>query len=156
MKNTQNTTPEESNMKSLNSGIKSFSHEQLRDALMFAQDCLDRADMPYFVWDKTAEHIMNNEEEFTGDSEITLAIKQSEVTKEHVSILEHWTNSRDTNMKKTDDTIEIDYRGIPIVIHIIKGSYRFLDHPDTKYFFIENFRVPNPFSDYWNQRKTII
>lgn len=142
----QNITPVVStlNNSKIDEVSTGYPHEKLRDALMYAQDCLDRASMPYFVWGNTLEHIINNEEELTGDSEITLAIKESELVPGNVSILEHWAGK----LKKGKDTISFSHGDIPIVIHIIKGDYRFLDNAEMKYYWIENFWVPNPISEY--------
>jgi hypothetical protein len=120
---------------------------------MFAEDIFERSDMPFFVWGDTLDHIVKNEEELTGDTQITLAVKRAEWVKEHVSILEHWggqifwMGNHQYKLRGPHD--------IPIVIHIIMKEYSFLKHPDTRHYWVEEFNVPNPLSTFYKQRASI-
>lgn len=134
--------------------LPTYTHEQLRDALMFVQDIFERADMPYFPWNNTLEHIVNKEEELTGDSELHIAIKRQEWQKQHVSILDMWSHG----LTELDDHTQSfkSLHDIPVIIHILDTDYPFLKYPDIAHYWIEDFQIPNPMSAYYECKKGLV
>lgn len=121
-----------------------YKHEELRDALMMACDYLERCDMPYVLWGKTLKHVMNKEEELTGDTQIELGIRRAEVIPMRMSVLDHWARS----VVVTPDTVEFKCNNIPVVMTILDSDEALLLHPDIVNYWIESFKVPNPYSEY--------
>ena len=50
---------------------------------------------------------------------------------------------------------EYSFEGIPIYIRLIKRHYAFFDKPDMGYYKVDEFMLPNPWSDYWKIRNLI-
>ena len=50
------------------------------------------------------------------------------------------------------NTISFDCGGVPIVVWIIHKNWKFFKNPDTIFYGIANFQVPNPFKNYWRSR----
>ena len=124
--------------------LSTYTHEQLRDVLMMAADYLERCDIPYVLWGKTLKHAMSQEEELTGDDQIELAIKRSEVTDAHISILDHWAR----NVVVATDIITFSCNNIPVVIKILPTDEPLLANPDYVNYWIEMFKIPNPYKQY--------
>lgn len=136
-------------MKSMTSTKETlFSHEQLRDALFHIHDIMDRAQVPYLVLGSTARHMVENEEPLTGDTEVNVGAEKRFLTKEAMDTLRSFIPSLD--VQKLQMTYE--HKGIPVIIEVIHGDYKVFKNPDTKFYYIENFRVPNPFYDYWKRK----
>jgi len=47
------------------------------------------------------------------------------------------------------------FEGIPIYVRLIKRKYSFFDKPDMGYYKVDEFMLPNPWSDYWKVRNLI-
>ena len=51
-----------------------------------------------------------------------------------------------------EDNIKFNIGEIPVTIHFLENDNRFIKHPDTRFFFAESFKIPNPFNEYWEER----
>ncbi len=131
--------------------LPQFTHEQLREALFHVQDVLERCLCPFFVLGNTARHMVKNEEEFTGDEEIHIGIQKASLTKEVISMMESYI----PELEKTNVQYSYFHNGVPVIIDIIQGEYAVLKNPDRRFYYISDFLVPNPWSQYWQQHEFI-
>lgn len=131
--------------------IPAFSHEQLRTALFHVQDAMERCLVPFVVLGNTAKHVISDEEELTGDTEVTIGVKKEELTREAMMTLK----SLIPELSTTENQMSYSYNGVPVVIEVIHRDYQFLKHPDRKFYYISEFLLPNPFEKYWAVRNLI-
>lgn len=123
---------------------------KLEDALFYMQDILERSQIPFMVFGKTAKHIHRGER-LDGDEEINLGIKKSELTPSQVSTLKFLIPDIDMN----EYQISCFHNDIPIIIDVIHTDYNVFQYPDKKLFIFEWFSLPNPFSEYWQKKDFI-
>jgi hypothetical protein len=110
---------------------------------MKAQDILDRCSIPFIVLGSAAYQIMHDQ--------------PLHVPKITVGVLEqHAVPSQTSLLKAVDPGIEVDMDGwsisegsAKVVVKIITKKYKTLINPDVHWYFIEPFKIPNPFEEYW-------
>lgn len=54
------------------------------------------------------------------------------------------------NAEWTQDGWRIIYHNQPITIKIMQKNFHTLTDPDTVWYGIDNWNIPNPWNDYWN------
>lgn len=131
--------------------IPSYSHEQLRTALFHVQDTMERCLVPFVLLGNTAKHVVSDEEELTGDTEVTIGVKKEELTREVMMTL----RTLIPELSTSEHQLSYSHNNVPVVIEIIHRDYQFLKHPDRKFYFISEFLLPNPFDKYWMARNLI-
>lgn len=121
------------------------SPEELDQALAIAEDLLFRAQIPFIVLGETLLGVL--EEKLTGDK-IELGIHKRYLTGSTKSMLEIITKMFDHEFKMDEDKITLKYNEIPIEIKIINRKYDCLENPDTRFYKVTEYLIPNPISDY--------
>ena len=124
--------------------VKPFSHDELHEALLRVQDTMIRALVPFFLLGDTAKQV------YEVDS------PKLELDFIHVGVLNrHWTRSGSSTVKsleptivETDKGMRFDFMGIPVAVDIIKGDYSFFEHPDKRFYYIDDLYLPNPMEEY--------
>lgn len=125
-----------------------FTQEQLREALFHVQDVFERCICQFFVLGDTARHIYKNEEPFVGDEDIHVGVRKASLTKEVMGMMRSYI----PDLFETEAQLSyIHNNGVPVVIDVIHCEYEVLKNPDTRYYYISEFLLPNPWTQYWNQ-----
>jgi hypothetical protein len=128
---------------------------QLREALFFMQDLLERSLIPFMVLGAVGRQIVEQNDPILSANKIELGILKNHYTESGKSIL--WALFDQYHVDATDEEsdIALEYKGVPVFIKIIKGNYPFFVHPNTIFFYVETLDFPNPFDEYWKVRKEI-
>ena len=121
-----------------------MSHERLQVALLDVQDRLDRASIPFVVVDYTAEQIRQELPHLTLDK-ISIGVERKHLTHTCFSILKGLIPKLETK----GNTLYYEVNNVPIVIRIIERHYKVLERPDVRFYYLGEFRIPNPFDKYW-------
>ena len=119
------------------------SEIELRDSLMWAQDVMERCSIPFVVLGSAAYQIKND--------------LPLQVPKIVLGVLENHAVPECTGLlKAVDPTIEITTDGwsmttgtVKTQVIIIKTKHKTLQDPDVHWYWVEPFRIPNPFDEYW-------
>lgn len=133
----------------------SLPHEKLRDALFYMQDILERCQMPFIVLGRVGKQIAEGDNPELSATSVELGISRKDYTESGKSTFWSLMEQYHIQAEDEDDIIALEYNGVPVYIRLIKGHYPFFDNPNTKFYFVENIALPNPFSEYWAQRKEI-
>jgi len=121
---------------------KSFSHQQLLDALYYIDDVLSRGAIPYFVIKETAESIIRGGE-LSGDG-IYLGVRYTDWISSGMDIVSLVADAKDISKK----LIEYDHLGVPITIEIFKKNHSCIESTDPLPYAMEYFYVPNPYQTF--------
>lgn len=129
-----------------------LTNDQLHDALMYAQDILERAMVPFLVFGETAEAIHSLDMPLMFGKGIHLGVRKQHLTESGKSII---------SMLATDSIIDdrfvmFEYKGVPITIDVIKNDYPFLNNPDVKFYHLTEFKLPNPYNEYVKWKDQLI
>jgi len=117
---------------------------ELRDALMWAEDVMSRCQIPFIVLGSAAYQIINDLP--LNVPKITIGVLKQHAMPEQVSLLQ----ACDPSIEMTMDGWEITKGSAKVVVQIIKKSYPTLMNPDVHWYWVEPFKIPNPFQEYWN------
>lgn len=123
-----------------------FTSAQLEEVLLFVEDTFDRAVMPFLVVGTTGKCVL--EDRYLEGEGIELMVRSrdySHFARETIKLL-----LPDAVM--TDNQITFSYKGVPVTVTIVYKLYPFLKNPETRFYGIANFLLPNPFQEYWKVR----
>lgn len=132
-----------------------IQHEQLRDALFFTQDLLERCLVPFLVLGTVGRQIAEQDDPILQASRVELGVMKNHYTEGTKSMFLSLLEQQHISFENEDEDVAFEYKGVPVFVKIIKGSYPFFKYPNTKFFFVENLALPNPFDAYWKIRKEI-
>ena len=124
-----------------------FTSEQITEALYYVEEVFDRTQIPYFLLDGIARQVFDNVPYFSLN-QIDVGINQKDIQESGQGMLDIVL----PNVYKDQNTISFDYKGVPVVIWIIHKRWKFFQNMDTVFYGICNFKVPNPFKQYWKSR----
>ncbi len=129
--------------------LPTLTHDQLHDALFFAQDILERSSIPFMVLGETAKCIIDNElPNLTGDK-VEVGVTKRHLTRSCLETLKSLVKCT------VDNDIKFDYHGVPVEVKVIEGNYSYFTNPDVRYYHVTEFKTPNPFPEYWENRDNI-
>jgi len=131
--------------------ITSLTHTDLHDALFYIQDTLERCSIPFIVIGDLARQMLKEDTPTLVGDKVEVVILRRYITESTGSFLK-------TFLRLTGDIgdkIETEHHDTPIVIHVIDKDYTFFRNPDTRFYYITEFRFPNPFEDYWKEKDNI-
>lgn len=80
---------------------------------------------------------------------IEWGLPKKQVTPEVISFFKMW------NFKENDKGFEYTFEHIPVQIVVFGGDYKFLNNTDTKFYKVDEYRLPNPWDEYWENRAII-
>jgi len=83
-------------------------------------------------------------------SSVEIGILKGQMTDQCISTL----NSL-CKLVKNGENYFIDYNEVPVKLTIISHYYPFFMNPDVRYYMLTEFRIPNPFNAYWEERDKI-
>lgn len=129
---------------------KSFTNEEMQQALFYIQDILERAMIPFMLFGIVAKKI-----EASPDADIKGEKVEIGILKRHLTGYGKSTLRAFIVWDDVDGKMVLDYKGVPIEITIVNDDYLFLRNPDTRWYKVTEFKIPNPFEDYWKNRKDV-
>jgi len=132
------------------------THDELHESLLWIQDMLERSSILFMVVGDIGKQIVENElPVFESDKLEILALKQhvTESGKSMLRTLLEQYYAKDIDW--TEDRIKFLHGNVPIEITIVHNMYPFFMNPDFRYYTTTEFKVPNPFNSYWEERDHI-
>lgn len=120
---------------------KTFSHEQMLEALYFVHDFMDRAMLTFCVVGSTADSIIKNK--ILDGSSIKVAVRKPEWDSGARVIADAFAMP----IEDLGDIVTYEWNGVPITLYILKDSET-LQRPDTILYESEYFKFPNPFKTF--------
>lgn len=133
-------------------------HESIREALFNVQDILERSQIQFMLLDELAKQIAEGEDPDLSSSEISLGVMRQDFTESGSSTLRSLVPDagwRDFRHDEELSNISYTYGSVPVVIWIIHNKMSVFDNPETKYYYQTEFRIPNPFKEYWRKRDLV-
>ena len=126
-------------------------HQAVHEALMYAEDILQRSQIPFFLLDEVAKKIWETDLPQLNIREIDIGIMERHFTESGRKILQ----MLEPDIEKHNKTYSFKFNKVPVVIWIINSEYDVLQNPDFRWYTTSEFRIPNPFKVYWNKRDII-
>lgn len=136
---------------SLTETPKSYSYSSTEPALYFIEDVMERAMIPFFLLGETAKHVIENLD-CEVNVPIYIGVKKNDLTRYSLSTLKMFLPA---DTEYTDKSISFTWKDTPVKIKIVHRNYRFLKNLDFVYYRITQYRIPNPFPEYWRVRNVV-
>ena len=119
-------------------------------ALHYLEDKFERAMIPFVLLKNTAKNAVQNMN-FDQDDPVEVGVVRKDYTESGRSILKMLLPEAEFG----EDDIKLEHEGAPVHIKIINRNYKVFSNPDTVFYGVTEFRVPNPFKDYWKMRHLV-
>lgn len=123
----------------------SFKPDELNRALLDIDDMMGRAMANYLVLGETAKNI-KEEKQIQGDK-IEVGLEERYLTREVKSLFNTYQG-----VEMTDKGFSYLFGEVPIEVKFITRRYKFFKNPDSKFYLAGEYRIPNPFENYWKSR----
>lgn len=122
------------------------AESEIRAAFRFVYDTLEALMLTnhYTLLGNAAKAV--KDEDYTPFALLEVGIQTNRLTPEVRQSLKEW------KYKITDRGWEQTYMNVPIVFKEIKRNYHFFQNPDTKFFDVDEYKLPNPWDNYWKSR----
>ena len=127
-----------------------FSRTQLDFALLETFDLMQRImlDNKFVVAGEAARCL--KEGRWLDCDGIDVVLEKRCVTKEVLSTLKTWATPKITN-----EGFTWDVNGVPVRVQFVKGIYDYFKFADMRLYGPENYKIPNQFERYWQERSQI-
>ena len=129
-----------------------MSDYNIERALYDVEDLFQRTLVPFLLLGETARSIKNGE--FVGGTAIEIGVKVGDLIPEALRTINSFSNF-DGGFNKTELGYEYVSHGFPVKITIINKHYKFLENPEFVFYGPAEYRIPNPFIDYWKVKQLV-
>ena len=124
-------------------------HYELTDALFWIEDILGRGLIDWVLVGDIADQIRKYNDPTLLADKIELEILRGKFTVSGRKMISSWIP------QSLDDTlteIKVQYKNVPIHIKIIDRDPGYLKNPNTVFFYVVDFKIPNPYEVYLDVR----
>jgi len=83
---------------------------------------------------------------------VYLMVKDKNLTKEAISTMRIYLKE----VKDPSKSFVYKFEGVPINVQVVKRDYGFLKYPDSKFYLASEYKIPNPFNEYWKVRTSVV
>ncbi len=139
--------------KSANGASAPWTAEDVAMAVLDIYDMCERVQFNFILLGELAKAVWEKTDRGFNADKLELAMFARQLTPEIKSLFKTW------NFEQTDYGYKYYFTPptkwdikIPVEIHVIKRDYKFLKNPDVGFFSVDEFRIPNPFENYWKAR----
>jgi hypothetical protein len=127
---------------------KLFSHSDLTEALMYVEDLMDRAVTPFVVMGKISKQIYNENDPILEADKIELGVINTDMTRFCQGVLHQLLP---TATFAENEKYFIHRSGVPVHIYKLENDNKYASNPDYKFFYVTQFRFPNPFDEFYKE-----
>lgn len=120
-----------------------FTHDQLFQAMLHAQEQMQRCQILFVVLGDAAHAIYYNHP--MTNHRIVFGVLQQHAVPNLVSVLK----VVEPDLEMLTDGWRFTYERVPVYVKIITKNYHTLTNPDTKFYYYDVWKIPNPFNEYW-------
>jgi len=125
------------------------NHYELTDALFWIEDILGRGLINFCLVGDIADQIRKYNDPTLLADKIEIEILRQRYTRSGRNMISSWIpQAKDDTLNE----IKIDYKNVPIHIKIIDKDPGYLKNTNTVFYYITEFKVPNPYEVYQNVR----
>ena len=124
-----------------------FTHEQINNALFYLEEVMGKAQIPFFLLEGIAKQVYD-ESPYFSLNQVDAGVSEKAVGETGKSFLKIVV----PNIYIDNNTISFSHGGVPIIVWIIHKKWKFFQNPDTKFYSVTSFHLPNPFKNYWKSR----
>jgi hypothetical protein len=126
---------------------------EVREALRWIADILDWSQIPYIVLGDLVPQMINQEPISVAKIEIGIQKNAwNDVTKSLVNTFLLATPFKGMSL---EEPVGFEWSGVPIELKIIKRNYEFFKNPDFVYYWVDEYKIPNPWTKYYKSRYLI-
>lgn len=124
-----------------------LTHDQLVATLMFTEDMLERSAIPFVVMGEVSRQIFQENDPQLKAEKIELGVMAKNLAQSCKNTL----GMLIPEAIFADNKIYFVHEGVPVHIHKLENDNKYANNPDSKFFFITQFRLPNPFNEFWKE-----
>lgn len=139
--------------KTLTSGQPLFNDTELMRALYDVQDILERALCPFVLLQDTAQSI--KERGYLAGDGVYVGVQKKHVTKQVLSTIKFYLDHSKRGTEIREDGFDYEVNGVPVHVKFITRKYKFLENLDFRFYMANEYRIPNPWDEYYRVRNLV-
>jgi len=131
-----------------NQTLKKYTGSEVDEALRWVVDLLTKCQIPYFLTGETLKQVKEG--------------YVLEVEKVEIGVKKNWLTQDTTKLLKTfapeaviGKTIDLTGEGVPIEVKVYESDSPYLDHLDFALYNYDEYKVPNPWTKFYEERNSI-
>ena len=134
-----------------------FSEIYLRKALFDVEQWMERFSVSKYIMLADTAKALHDNEALYGDG-IYIGIEKRYLTRMVMSNFKtEWKSSEFTKYGFTYNVVEYHTKiTVPVHIQFIQNDYSFFKFLDKRFYRTGQYKIPNPFEDYWKMKDKII
>lgn len=140
-----------------NEEVKVFTHSQLREALLYLEDSMDRAVMQWFLTGDTCRECKNGGDltvqEITGGVTAPTFNAGISVLKSVIPNLVVHYSPDDSKRLEDAKYITFEFEDVPVRVDVIHNKYEVFKNLDIINYDVTSFYTPNPFIEYFANKE---
>lgn len=133
-----------------------YSHSQLREALLYLEDAMDRAMMQWFLTGETARQCLYKMDltvdEITGGVTAQTFNAGVSVLKAYIPDLQVHYSPEESKSLSDVKYVTFQFQGVPIRVDVFHNKYEVFKHLDIINYDVASFYIPNPFNEYFDNK----
>lgn len=126
---------------------KELSHQLLTEALLYVEDTMERCVTPFVVMGKISKQIYKENDPILQADKIEVGVLNTDLTQ----FCRRTMESLIPGAVFADNKVFFIYNGVPIHIHRLENDNKYAINPDYKFFYVTQFRFPNPFDEFYKE-----
>lgn len=137
-------------------GKSGWTSVDFQKAMLDVADLCEKCHFNFIVLGDLARAMKDNRAEGFNGEKIEIGMFKSQLVPEVKSLFKTWGFKSTVRgyLYYFTPPIKWDIR-IPIHIKVIRNSYSFFSNPDIGWFGVDDYKIPNPFEEYWKMRNKI-
>lgn len=126
-----------------------YTHNQIHDALLFAQDLMERSSFYDFILlGDIAKAVRSTDIPSFSMDKVEIGITRKQFTQSGSSMFYSVLLEYKIYPRQYEDRFEFEYKGVPIVFRLLDDSFAYAKRPDSRFYMMTEFKLPNPFDKY--------
>jgi hypothetical protein len=123
---------------------------EVRDALRWIADLLESSQIPFMVLGDLMKQIKTGEP--INVDKIQIGIKSDCWNNTTKHLIETFLLNTPYKGMDLAEPVKFEWANVPIELKIIKRKYEFFKNPDFVWFWVDEYKIPNPWDKYYKAR----
>jgi len=126
---------------------------EVRDALRWVANILECSQIPFIVLGDLMKQIVLKED--VSVDKIEIGIQQNSWNSTTKPLVDTFLLNTPFAGKSLEEPVSFEWAGVPIELKIIKKNYEFFKNPDFMFYWVDEYKIPNPWEKYFKSRYLI-
>jgi hypothetical protein len=131
-----------------NQTLKKYTGKEVDEAIRWVHDLMLWSQIPCFLTGETLKQI--KDEQNLNVEKIEIGVRKRHLTQDTTRLLQTFVPG-----VVIGKTINLTGSGVPIEVKVYESDSPYFEHPDFAYYYFDEYKVPNPWDKFYEERNSI-